>query len=421
MNKLKLLSIALFLSTALFAQNDITCVQKVDNDWTLYSFDANNQEYVNPILKLNSKYTKNTFTSFGDGATYAYSTFDGTSSSIHIVTEYGGEKKIFRQYEQILSLDYDRARAKLVYLSSRKSPNYYDFLVEDISITVLDLETSDQAKIQIPTFSILVPTIPYSGINNKKDQAGLNQNLDYHIGVPTIVQSEAKFMFVAKDIPGVTRLVSLDLLTHEVKTMALSDDVISITATDKIGRLKAMYYRQDGATTEMFVGNLNTQSGIVTNEVSLGSYINNLKVVNDGYLAYDHLNNVVYAIKFMNGFNHLIQLDPNSNVTYSKQTIPTDMDVRVAPMQPVAKTALANVVTSYPNPATNSVTVGTDRENIATHYTVVNLAGEVVKEIEVLGERLENSIDMRDLSEGMYFIRVTAGSEIAVVRFMKTN
>ncbi|MFT5480769.1 MAG: hypothetical protein ACI9NN_001737, partial [Bacteroidia bacterium] len=177
------------------AQTSYPCVVESDNEWKLSNFDVDAGVFETTTESLGTDYSRNTFVKYAGEEQYAYASFDGTSSTIHIRNEAGGHFKSTRLYDHMLSLNFVESKNKMVYLATSKVPNYYDFLSEDVSITILDLVDNTSLKVKIPTFSIFVPTLPFVGEANKKDLLNFNQKHNFAISLPTVNTDKSEFVF----------------------------------------------------------------------------------------------------------------------------------------------------------------------------------------------------------------------------------
>jgi hypothetical protein len=86
----------------------------------------------------------------------------------------------------------------------------------------------------------------------------------------------------------------------------------------------------------------------------------------------------------------------------------------------VEENALARAMQLYPNPATNSATLAYNLENAASlKVTIVNAIGQEVMTLnEASALRGEIALDLAGLKEGLYFVRISDGNELAVKRLM---
>ncbi len=86
----------------------------------------------------------------------------------------------------------------------------------------------------------------------------------------------------------------------------------------------------------------------------------------------------------------------------------------------VEENALARAMQLYPNPATNSATLAYNLENAANlKVTIVNAIGQEVMTLnEASALRGELALDLAGLKEGLYFVRISDGNELAVKRLM---
>ena len=86
-----------------------------------------------------------------------------------------------------------------------------------------------------------------------------------------------------------------------------------------------------------------------------------------------------------------------------------------------AKSLATSGVAVYPNPAIGSFNVAmTESFGSAVSIVVTNMSGAAVKSINVMNNGLVN-VDTRDLSEGVYMVRVQSGSRIATEKITITK
>ena len=76
-----------------------------------------------------------------------------------------------------------------------------------------------------------------------------------------------------------------------------------------------------------------------------------------------------------------------------------------------------NTLGVYPNPATNEISIATSGQKV-DKATVYNLEGQMVSSIEAPAQ---NKINVSALPEGVYFIEVKIGNNLARVKFAKLN
>lgn len=83
-----------------------------------------------------------------------------------------------------------------------------------------------------------------------------------------------------------------------------------------------------------------------------------------------------------------------------------------------------NVISVYPNPATNKVTVSVDKGNVRSLSLKINdMFGRKLREFEFESpeRRVEQSMDISDLSKGIYFIRVRINDSERQIKLIVTE
>jgi hypothetical protein len=63
----------------------------------------------------------------------------------------------------------------------------------------------------------------------------------------------------------------------------------------------------------------------------------------------------------------------------------------------------------YPNPARNTITITTTNDILLENATIVNVNGKIVKSVS-LKELTNNTIEINELSTGIYFVNIRSNS-----------
>ena len=86
-----------------------------------------------------------------------------------------------------------------------------------------------------------------------------------------------------------------------------------------------------------------------------------------------------------------------------------------------AKSLATSGVAVYPNPAIGSFNVAmTESFGSSVSIVVTNMNGEAVKTLNTVNNGLVN-VDARDLSEGVYVVRVQSGNRVATEKITITK
>ena len=337
--------------------------------------------------------------------------------------EAGGHFKSTRLYDHVLSLDFVESKNKLVYLATSKVPNYYDFLTEDVSITILDLVDNTSNKVKIPTFSIFVPTLPYVGEQTKNDARGLIQKHNFSISLPTVNTNKSEFVFVAKDIPGFNRLVKLDLNTNKTRTVSVQVDVLSLAYCNKTKTLKAIVVEADkGGSTSFYIGDLDDVTGEITNKSLLGVEAKSLVVEQNGTIQYDAELDKLFVSKVVNGVSTAYQINAETNTVEETTEMTENADIFI-PQQTNRDAArlhtLANNINVYPNPTQDVISIESDADLLVDGIVLTDATGQVLRNISVQSGLVTNQIDISNVAQGIYYLKVKSGVEVHVEKIVK--
>ncbi|MFT7591599.1 MAG: hypothetical protein ACI9UJ_001523 [bacterium] len=406
------------------AQTSYPCVVESDNEWKLSNFDVDAGVFETTTESLGTDYSRNTFVKYAGEEQYAYASFDGTSSTIHIRNEAGGHFKSTRLYDHMLSLNFVESKNKMVYLATSKVPNYYDFLSEDVSITILDLVDNTSLKVKIPTFSIFVPTLPFVGEANKKDLLNFNQKHNFAISLPTVNTDKSEFVFIAKDIPGFNRMVKLDLNTNKTRTVAVHVEALSLTYCSATKTLKALVIEKDASTnaTLYYVVDINDVTGEATNKVLLDTQLEEIKTEQNGTIQYDVELNKLFVSKIVNGESKFYELDAESNMIEETTVVTKNADIFVP--QKANKDfnrlhTLANNIKIFPNPTPNMISIESVGDMLVDKIVLMDATGKVLRNISVQSGLVTNQINVSNIAQGVYYLKVSSGSETHVKKIVK--
>ncbi|MCB9261147.1 MAG: T9SS type A sorting domain-containing protein [Flavobacteriales bacterium] len=422
MKKLLLLSAASILGISTLFASNYPCVIKSSGSWKISEFSSETGLFLNTNgVDLGATYSRNTFVQYPESDQFAYATFDGTSSTVHIRNASGGQSEFFRLNDRILSLDLLNSGNKLVYLATGKVPNYYDFLPQDVSITVLDLQANTSKKIILDNFSVFVDNLPFVGVSNRVDNRGLNLASNYAISSPTIIPELNEFMFVAKDIPGVTRLVRLNLNTYEVFTVVVSENVLSVSYCGNTNTIKALVFDKNTSTGESTYSlvDLNINNGYVSNKLALVNGTTQTTEKN-GALTYDEDNKSIIVSKLIGSSNMVFVVDLEKNEVVKQSDVKMESDIYV-PTKAVAtvQRSLDVNVKMYPNPSQDQVTIETEGGYYAEKIVISDVTGKTVRSIEIDGKLKSCNIDVSEMIDGMYYITISSGDQNHVEKFIK--
>ncbi|RSK39696.1 M43 family zinc metalloprotease [Mangrovimonas spongiae] len=75
-------------------------------------------------------------------------------------------------------------------------------------------------------------------------------------------------------------------------------------------------------------------------------------------------------------------------------------------------------VSIYPNPTSNVLNIKTTNSNLPDNYAIYNMLGQVISK-KVISSENDLTINTSNLSNGMYFIKISKGANEATLRFMK--
>ena len=81
--------------------------------------------------------------------------------------------------------------------------------------------------------------------------------------------------------------------------------------------------------------------------------------------------------------------------------------------------SIVNTISIYPNPSTNYVNFSGLDDFEISEVTIFNQIGQISKKIDFISNK-SNSIDVSDLSAGLYFVEIKSlGNQIDILNFLK--
>ena len=76
----------------------------------------------------------------------------------------------------------------------------------------------------------------------------------------------------------------------------------------------------------------------------------------------------------------------------------------------------------FPNPAIDDLNISLSNLNLGSYtMTIIDLTGNVVleKEYKAISSELDEKIDVSNLSNGLYFVNISNGSDLKQTKFVK--
>jgi hypothetical protein len=163
----------------------------------------------------------------------------------------------------------------------------------------------------------------------------------------------------------------------------------SVLYTTGVGNLTYLWDFGDGTTS-----NLEFPSHTYSTP---GYYVVCLTVSDGAGCSFSFCDSAFYAYKYGGG--------PMQQFSVSRQVTLGVKDID------------AKTLGVYPNPANNEISIATSGQKV-DKATIYNVEGQMVSAIEAPAQ---NKINVSALSEGVYFIEVKIGNNIARVKFAKLN
>lgn len=100
-------------------------------------------------------------------------------------------------------------------------------------------------------------------------------------------------------------------------------------------------------------------------------------------------------------------------------TLPFNLTLNRGVMTSIEETEFSKSIVLYPNPAAYTAKLQVTGSDMDLAITVVNAVGQEMKKFTVnSGVRNEIEIDLANLNEGLYFVRISDGSNMAIKRLM---
>ena len=80
---------------------------------------------------------------------------------------------------------------------------------------------------------------------------------------------------------------------------------------------------------------------------------------------------------------------------------------------------LANSVKVYPNPTQDVISVESDADMLVDAIVLTDAAGQVLRNISVQSGLVTNQIDISNVAQGIYYLKVKSGAEVHVEKIVK--
>lgn len=309
---------------------------------------------------------------------------------------------------------------RIGFISTKRTFNSYGNNDDDVSLVIFDLGNGEIVhKIKLSMLSF--DGVPTPFVGKMEGTTNTNQtNNAISLSSPCYISSLSKIVFTAKDVMGANRVFTVNTESGVLESkLGIEVDVLDMAFDAKSNTLRTLFIREEAGVRYLSLGDMKVNGNQITNQVDIRMLSNDEKIVFDGSIEVDEESSNVYISK-VNGTKQVYytyDADNNFVVQDEKETENGQLDFEfAAPFNPSGNLNLANIITLYPNPASDVVTVATDAITVVSRVTIVNSVGQEVKDVLVQSGSLTNDLDVSKLKPGIYMVTIESSAAETVTK-----
>ena len=163
-------------------------------------------------------------------------------------------------------------------------------------------------------------------------------------------------------------------------------------------------------------------TGEITNKSLLGVEAKSLVVEQNGTIQYDAELDKLFVSKVVNGVSTAYQINAETNTVEETTEMTENADIFI-PQQTNRDAArlhtLANNINVYPNPTQDVISIESDADLLVDGIVLTDATGQVLRNISVQSGLVTNQIDISNVAQGIYYLKVKSGVEVHVEKIVK--
>jgi hypothetical protein len=302
---------------------------------------------------------------------------------------------------------------QLGFIATERTFNNYGNNDDNIALVIFDMNSGEMAhRIVLPSLSLSATSTPFVGTVDTKTINGnvTTGTTDISVSSPCYITSTNTLLLSAKDVLGVTRLYRFDLTDGRlVSKLSLGVDVLDMTYDETNEVVRAVYVNTVEDKKSLYAGDLDLTNNDFSNIVLIRDFSPSEKEIKDGEIEVDQSTGLITVVKLHANNQVYYTFDEEWNLLSEKLRYVTTGNIDIefpTPLVPVKRIDFENLITIFPNPASDMLTVETMDVTTVNRITVFDNLGQEVKDVDVQSGTLSNSVDISNLKPGIYMVKI---------------
>ncbi|MCB9240351.1 MAG: T9SS type A sorting domain-containing protein [Flavobacteriales bacterium] len=311
-------------------------------------------------------------------------------------------------------------RNELGFIGTERESHGYGNNDDVISLKVFDLNKGKaRVSVKLPNLSFASVNAPFVG---DAPQMNGTKSAGKHLALSSTcyISDSKEIVFSATDVMGVQRLFRIDVESGElINALSLDVEVLDMAFDAESKKLHALYIiKEVSGKTYLEVGTLNINSRMITDATRIREIATSEYPVMDGTIKVGE-SSVYVSKQNMSGKQEIYTVDHADHSLIQSVAQPTsiekvDFEFPYMPTD-AGSTNLSNLISVYPNPTTDQVTLASNARALVTNVVIRNNLGQTVQVIDINSGLTENTLNISYLAPGMYTLEISTDKSTPVV------
>jgi len=311
---------------------------------------------------------------------------------------------------------------QLGFIATERTFNNYGNNDDNIALVVFDMNSGEIAhRINLPSISMSATTTPFVGTTSVRNPNGFNTiETEVSVSSPCFIPSNNTMLFAAKDVTGVNRLYRIDLQQGKlISKLSIGVDILDMTYDAEEAIVHTLYIKEENGAKSLMMGEMSVSGTMLDNNKVVRELESSEENITDGEIEFDADARTITVIKAKSSKQLFYTYDLEYNLIEQNERSTTTGRLDVEYSTPVIvpnRIDFENLVTMYPNPAQDELTIESENLTKVKRITVYDNVGQEVKDVDVKSNEFVNSINISSLKPGIYMVEIQSTGATTITK-----